>query len=382
MHILHLYKDYHPVLGGIENHIKVLAEAQAAAGHHVTVLVCDPGLRTRTEIVEGVEVFKAGRLTTAASMPLSLAQPLALARLRLDIVHLHSPYPLGEVANWLLGRAKATVITHHSDVVRQRKWLRLYGWGLRRILAAAGQIIATSPRYIATSPWLSPLREKCRVIPLGVDTARFTPIRSPHNHPPDILFVGRLRYYKGLDTLLNALMYVPQARLTVVGEGPMKLTWQALSRQLGLANRVAFVGQVDDSKLPDYYRQAQLFVLPADARAEAFGMVLLEAMACGVPCITTELGTGTSWIVQNGVTGFVVQPKDPLALAKAINDLLNNEALRFQFARAALARVRTDFSQQVMVKRVMQVYEDLLIASRNHRTIAKIHRAPYEESSV
>jgi len=361
MKILHLYKDYFPVLGGIENHIKVLAEAQVAAGHRVTVLVCNPGRRSRFETATGVEIIKAGRLATAASMPLSLAQPLALARLRPDIAHLHSPYPLGEIANWFLGRAKATVITHHSDVVRQRALLRVYGPWLRRVLRAADRIIATSPRYIESSPWLQPVREKCVVVPLGVDTTRFSPPEHRAARPFTILFVGRLRYYKGLDTLLQALPAVPQARLSIVGEGPMRQTWQTLVRRLGLVDRVTFAGEVDDAWLPGQYQQADLFVLPANARAEAFGMVLLEAMASGLPCITTELGTGTSWIVQDGVTGLVVPPEDPAALAEAISRLMHDEARRQQYGRAALTRARAEFSEEVMVHRVMAVYEELLV---------------------
>ena len=184
MNILHIYKDYSPVLGGIENHVKALAEAQTAAGHQVTVLVCDPGQRTRVETLNGVRVIKTGRLATVASMPLSLSQPIALAHLRPDIAHVHSPYPLGEIANWLLGRARATVITHHSDVVRQRGWLRLYGPLLRRVLRAADRIIATSPRYVETSPWLRPVRDKCVVVPMGVDPARFTPPTNQRTNPP------------------------------------------------------------------------------------------------------------------------------------------------------------------------------------------------------
>lgn len=357
--ILHLYKDYYPVLGGIENHIKVLAEAQAADGHQVTVLVCDPGRRTRTETRNGVKVIKAGRLTTAASMPLSLTQPLILARLRPDIVHIQSPYPLGEGANWLIGRATATVISYQSDVVRQKRLLRIYGPILRRVLGAADRIIASSPRYIETSPWLRPVREKCVVSPLGVDVTRFTPAEQPHTGPLTLLFVGRLRYYKGLDTLLRALTHVPEVRLMVVGDGPMEKQWQALSRALGLAERVTFVGEVDDADLPGYYRRASLFVLPANARAEAFGTVLLEAMASGLPCITTELGTGTSWIVQDGVTGFVVSPMDPLALAEAIRRM-QDASLRRQMGLAAYERLRESFTQQQMIARVIKVYEDVL----------------------
>jgi rhamnosyl/mannosyltransferase len=357
VNILHLYKDYHPVLGGIENHIKVLAEAQAAAGHQVTVLVCNPGLRTRVEAINGVQVTKAGRLTTAASMPLSLAQPLALARLCPDIAHVHSPYPLGELSNWLLGRARATVITYHSDVVRQRGWLRLYGPLLRRVLRAADRIIATSPRYIETSPWLNPVQEKCVVVPLGVDTDRFALPPTPFEALPTLLFVGHLRYYKGLDDLLRALVQVSEAHFNVVGQGPMRRPWEALARELGVADRVHFMGEVKDADLPRLYHQAHLFVLPANARAEAFGTVLLEAMAAGLPCITTEVGTGTSWVVQDGVTGLVVPPRNPGALAGAIRQLLTDPDARWRMGQRGQQRARQEFSQQRMVQGVMDLYQ-------------------------
>lgn len=365
MNILHLYKDYYPVLGGIENHIKFLAEAQVAAGHQVTVLVCAPGKHTLTETISGVTIIKAGRLLTAASMPLSIAQPLELARLRPDIVHLQSPYPLGEVANWLTKRAKATIISYQSDIVRQQKWLLIYGPFLRRILRAADRIIVTTPQYIEISPWLKPIREKCTVVPIGIDLNRFTPGQKPTVQQVQsdlfkLLFVGRLRYYKGLDTLLKALVHIPETHLTIVGIGPMEAEWKALSQELCLTERVTFAGEIDDAHLPAYYQQADLFVLPANARAEAYGIVLIEAMASGLPCVTTELGTGTSWIVQDGVTGFVVPPQDPPTLAQAINILRSDETQRRQFGRAALARAQTEFSQQVMVDNIMHIYDEVL----------------------
>jgi len=172
--------------------------------------------------------------------------------------------------------------------------------------------------------------------------------------------VGRLRYYKGLDTLLQALPDLPDVCLTVVGIGPMEEEWKALSRSLGVADRVRFAGEIDDDHLPQYYQQADLFILPANARAEAYGIVLIEAMASGLPCVTTELGTGTSWIVQDGISGFVVPPMDPPALAQAIRRLKENEPLRQQFGRAALTRARTEFSQEVMVNKIMQIYADIL----------------------
>jgi glycosyltransferase involved in cell wall biosynthesis len=391
MDILHLYKDYYPVLGGIENHIRVLAEAQADAGHRVTVLVCDPGHNTHVDTLNGVQVIMAGRLTTAASMPLSLRQPLALARLRPDVVHIHSPYPLGELANLLLRRARATVITHHSDVVRQRGWLRLYAPFLRRVLRAAERIIATSPRYIETSPWLRPVRDKCTVVPLGVDPVRFSPpveARGGRGEGADtaplqadldlrrgestetaplrvaaaatLLFTGRLRYYKGLDTLFQALSRLPDVQLLIVGDGPMREDWERMVDDLHLAQRVTFAGEVPDEDLPGYYHGADVFVLPANARAEAFGTVLLEAMASGLPCVTTEVGTGTSWVVQDGVTGLVVPPRDPQALTNAIRSLLDDPQLRLAMGRAARARVEEEFTTERMIARVHAVYEEVL----------------------
>jgi rhamnosyl/mannosyltransferase len=175
-----------------------------------------------------------------------------------------------------------------------------------------------------------------------------------------ILFVGRLRYYKGLDTLLVALSQVPDARLTVVGDGPMRAAWETLSHALNLAARVDFVGEIDDADLPDCYRRADLFVLPANARAEAFGTVLLEAMASGLPCVTTEVGTGTSWIVQDGVTGLVVPPSDPPALAGAITLLLQDSVRRESMGRAGRGRVVQSFSVEKMIRQVEELYEELL----------------------
>lgn len=363
MSIVHVYKDYFPVLGGIENHVRMLAEGQAALGHEVTVLVCRRGLGTRVEEVNGVRVVRTGRIAHVASMPVSLALPRCLRRLEPDVVHLHSPFPLGEVSNLLVGRARATVLTHHSDIVRQRFGLALYAPLLDRVLGSADAVIATSERYARTSPWLSRHRERSVVIPLAIDPGRFRPqSRDEHraNGQPSLLFVGRLRYYKGLDTLLRALGRVPEARLSIVGDGPMKASWIRLASRLGLDDRVFFEGEVPERELPERYAGADLFVLPSNARAEAFGTVLLEAMASGLPSISTELGTGTSWVNRDGVTGRVVPPDDPEVLASAIRELLSDEALRERMGRAARARVCAEFALETMIDRIERAYRAAL----------------------
>src|SRR6185436_4038234 len=198
MQILHLYKDYYPVLGGIENHVRLLAEAQAARGHNVTVVVTARGLHTHIEQLAGVRVIFAGRLTTLASTPISLALALRLRAERPDIVHQHMPYPMGDVAQALFGRARRRVVSYHSDIVRQRSLLRLYAPLLRRSLRRADAIIATSPPYVTSSLFLAPLAENCTVVPYGIDAARFERVDpaevaaiQQRYGPRLILFVGQ-----------------------------------------------------------------------------------------------------------------------------------------------------------------------------------------------
>ncbi len=371
MRVLHLYKDYFPILGGIENHIRALAEAQARMGLEVIVLVTSPTRKT-VELLEGsVRVLKASRWLTVASTPLSPAFFIHARRLfpQCDLVHLHHPYPPAEIAYLLSGGNTPAVLTYHSDIVRQRVSGRLYRPWLYRVLQRVARILVTSPVYLETSPHLRAFRDKCRVVPLGIDADRFRAV--PHEaaravrsswcsapYRPHALFVGRLRYYKGIDTLLHALARLPGVHATIVGSGPMERAWRALARDLELTDRVHFVGEVPDSELPLVYHAADLFVLPASARAEAFGTVLLEAMAAGLPVITTEIGTGTTWVV--GEAGWIVPPRDPIALAEAIQEILEQPEVARARGRQGQERVQREFTIEKMAQSVLKIYEDSL----------------------
>jgi len=356
MKILHVYKDYYPVVGGIENHLRILAEGLAKRGHEVTVLVCHPANRTEIETLNGVKVIRAARLRTVASTPLSVELPTLLAQEQPDLTHLHFPYPVGELSHWLNRRRGCTVISYHSDVVRQRAVGALYKplmrWGLRQ----AHALLATSPNYVVSSPELVRLANRCLVVPIGIDVDRFA--RPPHTHRSrrTLLFVGRHRYYKGLDDLLKAMPDI-QGDLLVAGDGPMRAEWERMTLELKLSQKVKFVGNVPDEDLPALYRSVDAFVLPASARSEAYGIVLVEAMAAGLPCLTTELGTGTSYVVQPEVTGLVVPARTPAALAEAANHLLANDSVRRRMSEAAQHRAQSEFRQEVMLDRIEAVYE-------------------------
>jgi rhamnosyl/mannosyltransferase len=222
-------------------------------------------------------------------------------------------------------------------------------------------VLATSDRYLASSPYLARVRDRTVVVPLGVDPDRFRPGARKPAGPPTVLFVGQMRHYKGVDDLLAAMRAVPApARLRLAGDGPMRARWEALGRSLGLGERVEFLGQVPDEALPALYRSADVLVLPSTSRAEAFGMVLLEAMASGLPCVTTEVGSGTSYVVQDGVTGLVVPPRDPAALASALACLAADPAERARMGAAGRARVLAEFPEARMVERVEAVYREAL----------------------
>ncbi|MCX5885754.1 MAG: glycosyltransferase [Proteobacteria bacterium] len=368
MKVLHIYKDYYPVLGGIENHIRMLAEEQVKRGYRVTVLVTSPSLRTEREERNGVQVIKAGRLMTVASTPLSISLPFLLSHQNPDIAHLHFPYPLGELAYLLAGHSHNMVITYHSDIVRQKYLLHLYKPFLRRVLARADVITVSSPSYIQSSPFLSCLSYKCRAIPHGTDLGRFATTPSILSHAgeirkshaaPLILFVGVLRYYKGLSFLIEAMSQI-QAKLLIVGQGPQGKEWQSLARRLGLDNKIFFLGRVSDEKLLALYHACDVFVLPSVHRSESWGAVQIEAMACGKPVISTELKTGTSFSNLHGKTGFVVPPGDPQALADAILTVLRDDKLRQEMGSCARERALQEFSLQTMVDRITKLYEEII----------------------
>lgn len=362
MRILHIYKDYFPVFGGIENHIKQLAEAQTAVGHTVTVLVTNPDRQIRQESMNGVQVNRTRRLATVASTPLSPEFPIKVWRTPADVVHVHSPYPLAELSQWGLGRKRPYVITYHSDVIKQQGILRFYRPLLKRVLAGAARIITSNANYIQSSPYLRPLAAKCTAIPFAVDVARFAAARPllPPAEVPTLLFVGQHRYYKGVDDLIQAMTQL-DARLLIGGDGPKRSEWEVLAQQLGVSQKIQFLGRIPDEDLPEFYASGDIFVLPSNSRAESFGIVLQEAMAAARPCVTTELGTGTSWLVQDGITGLVVPPKQPEALAEALNTLLADPEKRKQMGLAGQQRACTEFTLAQMINRVEQVYREVIV---------------------
>ncbi|GAB4297710.1 MAG: hypothetical protein Kow0096_15920 [Thiohalomonadaceae bacterium] len=259
-------------------------------------------------------------------------------------------------------------MTYHSDIVRQR-WLgRLYAPLMQGMLRGMRAIVATSPPYAQTSPVLAAaaLRDRVRVIPLGIDEGSY-PQRGDDGvlqrlgvdkGEPFFLFIGVLRYYKGLHTLVQASAHV-KAKVVIAGAGPEHTALQAQVRQLGLQN-VVFADQVSDAEKVALLQHCRALVLPSHLRSEAYGMVLVEASMYGKPMVSCEIGTGTSFVNQHEETGFVVAPESPEALAHAMNTLLGEGSLAEKFGRSARRRYEALFSGHALGKAYAQLYQDVL----------------------
>ena len=371
MNVLHIYKAYPPVVGGIEYHLRLLAEAQARRNLDVTVLVASAVGRASVREENGVRVIRTRPWVTVASTPLSPGLARWARRIVPDVTHLHFPYPPGDLAHSAFGRGRVTIVSYHSDIVRQR-WLgKLYGPWMRRLLNKADRVLVGSPSYLRTSPHLQRVTESCSVVPMGIDPSPFQAVDSQGSDqirnrqgPPLVLFVGRFRYYKGVDILIEAAPDI-DARILLAGTGPMERRWRRLAATSPAASRIRFLGHVPDEELPLYYAAADVVVLPSSHRSESFGLVLLEAMASGRPVVSTELGTGTSFVNQHGETGMVVASGDADALADAVNALLRDPEQRRQMGANGRQRVLQEFHFEQMVDRTINVYREALIAARH-----------------
>lgn len=367
LRVIQVNKLYYPHTGGIENVVRQLSLGLKDKVY-LEVLVANEKLKTETEIIEDIKVTRVASLGRLQSAPLVPTFPFWLKKKRADIWHFHSPFPTGELS-YLIGRPKGKlVLTYHSDIIRQKRLLRLYAPFLRSFLDKVDIVITASPQMIDSSPFLHPIAEKCRVIPFGIDTSRFNRTdrivakvsELGERHGEDfILFVGRLIYYKGLEYLIRAMAEIDK-NLVIIGTGPMEAEMKTLAQELGIARRVDFVGKVSDDDLPAYYHACGLLVLPSIERSEAFGLVQLEAHACGKPTISTSLPTGVQFANLDRVTGLVVPPRDVEALATALKRILTDDALRAKYGSQAKARVESEFTVELMCERVLAVYEELV----------------------
>lgn len=360
---VHVYKGFPPVRGGIEGHVDLLTRMLVEQGTRCEVICAAADGAPAREQHGAVAVHRLPVLATLASTPLTPSLPGALRKSGADIVHLHFPWPPAEAAWLLAGSARPLVITVHCEVVRYPILAQLLSPLTRRVFAAASRIIVIDP-FLLDLAAVAPNRERVEVIPHGVDLDWFRPDPAasdplPSLPHPRVLFVGRLRHYKGLPVLARALALLPGVQGVVVGDGPERESFEQIAGALGIRDRVHLLGEVDDERLRRLYQTAGVCVLPSTSRAEAYGVAMAEAQACGLPGVTTDLGTGTTQTVSDGVSGRVVAPGNPDALADAIRWCLEPQR-RAALQPAARRYAEGHLDARHMAQRVEALYTEIL----------------------
>lgn len=382
--ILHIGKFYPPRPGGMENYLGDLCRAQAAQGAQVLALCHrDHPDEPRCEHpARSVEVLRLPVLLTAFFAPVVPLFPLSLARairrFSPHVFHVHMPN-LSGLWPGLMPGTTPIVVHWHSDVAfpdhkpLHRALYRAYALFERRLLSRAQAVVCTSAAYRDASPALRPWREKCHVLPLGLDPARLLApsedlrarLRRRWLNGRDgvlVAFAGRLAHYKGLDVLLDAVPRLDRdIRLVIAGSGELEGELAERIRREGLGDRVTLAGELSDEDLHGLMAAADLFCLPSTERSEAFGVVLLEAMALGTPCVSTDIpGSGTGRVNRHDHSGLVVPSGDSAALARALNALAAAPEERQRLGTGAKALFEAEYRIEPAARRMAQLYSGLL----------------------
>lgn len=367
--VLHVGKFYPPAPGGMEKVVQLLCESERAFEQlDSRVIVAGTANRTVRESWRAVPVTRVASVGAIGTVGLCPTFPLELARAARDITVIHEPNPVALVADFAARQRGPLVVWFHSEVLRpQWKYRLMYRPFLRRVLARSARIVVSSPHLRDYAAELQPFRDKCVVIPFGLDADRLAPTpdvmarahRLRDNAAFRLLFVGRLVPYKGVDFLLRALER-GSAQAWIVGDGPLRAQLEGQARHLAIADRVRFLGSIADDDVAAHLHACDALVLPSITHAETFGMVQLEAMACGKPVISTNVRSGVPWVNRDGETGLVVEPGSAEALAEAIARLQADAVLRQRMGDAGRRRVAQDFTLAAMARKTAQLYRDVM----------------------
>jgi glycosyltransferase involved in cell wall biosynthesis len=360
-------------IGGVEKVVASFATGLSSRGHDVHVLACQ-GRRAA-----GVE-WKSGQLaaTITSSVGTYLSTPLSASffsewrRLRSwpDIVHVHEPFPLASLASVVMQPPVPIIVSWHADIVGKAPPLqKAVQWLQGGLCARASLILPTSLRIARGSRILSRHLPKCVALPIGIDLQRF--LAAPDEPAVArlrtrfggrfVLFVGRLVSYKGLDVLIEAMASSPEVCLVIAGEGPLENVLRADVRARGLDSRVTITGEfVPEAELADWYAACDFFVMPSTAITEGFGIVQIEAMASGRAVINTDLPTGVPEVSLDGISGRTVPVGMAAPLSRALTEIWSDGALRARFGAAGRQRAQEEFSEAMMVDRLIGFYRDAL----------------------
>jgi len=373
MKILQTPARFYPYIGGVENNAYYLSLELVKRGHEVTVICANEPDAKDSADIHSIKVKRLNYIGKIANTNVTLRLPLELLKADFDIVHTHLPTPWSADWSAMVARIKKrpVVLTYHNDITGRgiaRYIARLYNaTSLKYVLKRVDKIIITQPGYLNSSPYLKKYGHKIEIVPNGVDVGKFKP-GSVDKHNANTLFflslLDEFHRYKGLDYLLKALTIVkkeiPDIKLVIGGEGELMSEYQQMAKSLGLNGNVEFHGFIPDERIVEYYATCNAFVLPSiSSTQEGFGIVLLEALACETPVISTDI-VGVAEDVKANNAGVIVPPKDSEALADAILTILRDGALAKQMGEKGRRLVEERYTWERVAEMTEEVYEDLV----------------------
>ncbi|WP_237249329.1 glycosyltransferase [Sphingobacterium faecale] len=370
MKILQVGKFY-PIRGGVEKVMYDLMLGLSENGIRCDMLCASteghPEGRTQlNEFAELIVVRTKVKLAATMLAPAMISELKRIAR-DYDIVHVHHPDPMAALALFLSGYKGKVVMHWHSDILKQRKLMKLYAPLQSWLINRADLILGTTPVYIKESPFLKNVQSKCDYVPIGVvpfvfQDEKAQAIRDRYKEKKIVFSLGRLVEYKGYEYLIKAIaLSEDDIQLLIGGTGPLMEQLKSLSEQLSIADRVTFLGFVADEEVPAYYQSCDCFCLSSISKNEAFAIVQLEAMSFGKPVVSTAIpGSGVSWVNQHLKSGLIVPIADEKELSIAITKLLSNDLLYKQLSDGGKNRYNQFFRRERMVEKTNEIYRKLL----------------------
>jgi len=371
MKIAQVTKYFHPHRGGIESHVLGISEGFARKGNEVLVYTSKTPEAGDGDEIDGIKVLRSRIWFTLFNGPFAPGILRDLLRGEYDLIHVHLPDPFNSVFALIASkvRKKPLYVTYHADIIKDRWYHRPFKLAYRvvlyAVLASAERIMPTTPNYVVGSQIPDRFKKKIEVVHNFVDLGRFSPmlygrrVKNMHGlagNKKIVLFLGRLVPYKGVEYLIKAFKKVEEevedSALIIAGRGPLKQELEGLAADLKLKG-ILFV-DISDDDIPEYYAACDVFILPSITRQEAFGIALLEAMACGKPTVTTNI-SGMPYVV--GDAGLTVRPGDPDDLSAAIIKLLRDEKLRKDLGMKARKRVEEEFNQDLVPEKILNIYK-------------------------
>jgi len=366
MKIIQTPVRFYPYPGGVENYALNISKELARLGNKVKV-ICANEPKSDIRNFNGFKIERLDYLCKIANTNLTLSLPFRLWKEKFDIMHTYLPTPWSADWSAIIGklRGKKVVISYCNDITGDGVGniiSKIYNNTLLKLtLKLADKIITIGPNYLQSSKYLKKYSSKVQFIPIGVDRKIFKKIdiKKQNNTIFFLSILDEYHAYKGLDYLLEAIKSVkkeiPNIKLIVGGKGKLLEYYKVKTKKLAIENNVEFQGFIPDEKLVECYNKCEVFVLPSiDSTQEGFGIVLLEALACGTPVITTDI-VGIAQEIKEYKTGIVIKPKNIEALSKATVEILKN---RNEFSKN-IPTLISKFDIRKLVQEIVNCYYEV-----------------------